>query len=441
MRVAVIGAGPGGEAAAKEAARRGARVTLIEKAELGGTCLNRGCIPSKVLLEGARRVAGVRAGKAFLSGDVSVRWDDLQKKKTGVLDGVRNALSAHLKKLGVEVVKGDARFKDAHTLMAAGTEIPFDVAVVAVGSSPFFPEPFSAFRDGLMDSSRALSFPRVPKSLIVVGGGAVGCEFACLFHELGARVTLLEKMDALLPGEDPAVVRVLRTSFEKRGIRVLTGAVADHLAHEAAGWTVRLSAGEDLEAEEVLVCVGRRPDVGGLDIAAAGIVASNGRISVDERMRTNLAHIYAVGDVNGMSLLAHAASAQAETAVAAIFDEHRPYDGDGVPRCLYTWPEVASVGLSPDAARARGCEPKSQRHFFQGSPKALAADEGEGFLQIVSEAKDGRLLGAQIIGPHATELIHVFSVALKARLTTGDLRTVMFAHPTLCEGIRDALSR
>jgi dihydrolipoamide dehydrogenase len=440
-RVAVIGAGPGGEAAAKAAAARGAQVTLVEKSDLGGVCLNRGCIPSKILLEAGRLSGLARAAAGHVDGALTVRWDDLQKKKNAVVKNLRDSLAGHLKKLGVTVVKGEAKFKDAHTLLAGGQEVPFDHAVVAAGSEPFFPEPFPAFRDGILDSDRALALPRVPKSLLVVGGGAVGCEFACLFRELGAEVTLLEKTEGLLPGEDPAVVRVLAGAFEKRGIRILTGATVEMLSHHAASWSARLSTGEDVAVEEVLVCVGRRPAAGALNLEAAGVKLEKGRVPVDGQLRTNVPHIYAVGDVNGLSLLAHAASAQAETAVAAIFGEKRAYDNALVPRCLYTWPEVASVGEWAHSAQAKGLETKSRRFFFQGSPKALASNEGEGFIQVISSKGDDRLLGAQIAGPHATELIHIFSVALKTGLTVSALREVIFAHPTLSEGVREALNR
>jgi len=440
MRVVVIGAGPGGEAAAKEAARRGAQVTLVEKRELGGVCLNRGCIPSKVLLEGARLLASARGAGACLEGALSIRWDELQKKKNNIVAGLRNALEQHLKKLGVTVLKGAAAFKDAHAVTVNGEEIPFDAAILAAGSEPVFPEPLGSFRDGLLDSERALSLPRVPGSLLVIGGGAVGCEFACLFRELGSKVVVVEKTDALLPGEDPAVTRALRAAFEKRGVQVLTGRTVEHLSHEATRWTVRLDDARDVEAEEVLVCAGRRPNAGGLGLEAAGVALERGRAPVNEFMQTSVPHIYVAGDVNGLSLLAHAAAAQAETAVAHLFGEKRPYDNTRVPRCLYTWPEVASVGESAQTAEAKGLGVKARRFFFQGSPKALASNEPEGFIQILSDS-GGRLLGAQIIGPHATEVIHVVAVALKAGMTVEDLRSVIFAHPTLSEGIKEALTR
>jgi dihydrolipoamide dehydrogenase len=442
-RVLVIGAGPGGEAAAKRAAARGAQVVLVEKRELGGLCLNRGCIPSKTLLEAGRLLHRAQ-GSSTLAGKDGLRldWAALQKKKDSVVTGLRNALAQSLQRLGVRVVQGEARFIDARKVSVNGEEVPFDAAVVAAGSAPFFPPPLDGMMDRLLDSDRALTLPAVPESLLVVGGGAIGCEFACLFHGLGARVTLVEKTAALLPGEDPAIVRVLQTSFEKRGIRVVTGATVQSLSGGPGAWKAALSDNGTVEAAAVLVCVGRRPSSKAMAPEAAGIKTEGGRIPVNAHFQTNQPHIYAAGDVNGLSLLAHAASAQAEIAVDHLFGEAHPYDNALVPRCLYTWPEVASVGDWAHTAEAKGIESKSQRFFFQGSAKAMALEETEGFIQVVSEKKpDGRVLGAQIAGPHATDLIHVFSAALAAGMTVSALRRVIFAHPTLAEGVREALSR
>jgi dihydrolipoamide dehydrogenase len=442
----IIGAGPGGEAAAKHAARAGASVTLVEKREPGGLCLNRGCIPSKALLEGGRLLHLLRAAP-YMEGvaGVRVKWDLLQVRKRALVDSLRDSLSQNLARLKVSVLEGEARLLDGRTAAVRGPKgeqrITFDKCVLATGSEPVFPEPFPALSGEVLDSDRALELASVPESLVVVGGGAVGCEFACLFHELGSRVTLVEKTPGLLPGEDEAVVRVLRTSFEARGIRVLTGVTVASAARSAAGWDCRLSDGQDLSARELLVCVGRRPRLEGLGLEAAGVRVERGRVVVDAHLQTSVPGVYAVGDMNGLSLLAHAASAQGESAAGHALGAGRPYAHERVPRCLYTWPEVASVGEWAHTAEAKGLVVKTRRFFFQGSAKARASGEAEGFIQVVSEKGGERLLGAQIVGPHATELIHLFSVALEGGLTVDRLRDVVFAHPTLSEGVREALSR
>ncbi len=444
--LAIIGAGPGGEAAAKRAAKRGIKTVLIEKADLGGVCLNRGCIPSKILLEAGRLLSQAKAASAHLSGaeSLSIRWEALQKRKSQIVNDLRVGLTQHLSRLGVDVFTGTARFSGPNQLIVAmpnGEQtVEFEHAILAAGSEAFFPPPFDSIRDIILDSDRALALDHVPARLVVVGGGAVGCEFACLFQELGSRVTLVEMKDQLLPGEDVPVVRVLQNAFEKRGMTVLTSTTVEFLS-KTKHWTLRLSNRQEIEADEVLVCVGRRPNAAGLALDKASVKVDKNRVAVNEFLQTSQPHIYAVGDVNGLSLLAHAASAQAETAVDHIAGEKKPYDNSLVPRALYTWPEVASVGEWTSSAQAKGKEAKSQRFFFKGSAKALAGNETDGFIQIVFDTANNKLLGAQIAGPHATELIHVFSTALVAGFTVDQLRRVIFAHPTLSEGIKEALSR
>lgn len=444
--VVVIGAGPGGEAAAKRLAEAGAQVTLVERAALGGLCLNWGCIPTKILLEAGRLFHQARASSVLGGGSsLSLNWEKLQEKKRFITDLFRKSLDQRLSQLRVRVARGTARFLTDHTLSVSGPNgvdmLSFDSAVIATGSRPFFPPPFDALTETIFDSDRILGVETVPQSLVVVGGGAVGLEFACLFQELGSKVSVVEKKPQILPGEEASVSRLLQKSFEKRGMTIYTDRTVEKAEKNANGWRLTLSDGEILSPEEVLVCVGRAPGTSDLGLEAAGVFVDGGRIAVNNYLQTSRSHIYAVGDVNGLSLLAHAASVQGAIAAGHLLGESSTYDSALVPRCLYTWPEVASVGEWTHSASVKNIEVKAQRFFFQGSPKAMADDETEGFMQILSEKTGGRLLGAQIIGPHATELIHIFSVALSAKQTAEQLRRVIFAHPTLAEGIREALSR
>lgn len=444
--VVVIGAGPGGEAAAKRLAEAGAQVTLVERAALGGLCLNWGCIPTKILLEGGRLFHQARASSVLSGGSsLALNWEKLQEKKRSIVDLFRKSLDQRLSQLRVRVLRGTARFLTDHTLSVTSPNgvdmISFDAAVIATGSRPFFPPPFDGLTDSILDSDRILGVETVPQSLVVVGGGAVGLEFACLFQELGSSVSVVEKKPQILPGEEASVSRLLQKSFEKRGMRIFTDQTVAKAERNANGWRLTLSSGETLSPEEVLVCVGRAPGTSELGLEAAGVFVDGGRVAVNQYLQTSRSHIYAVGDVNGLSLLAHAASVQGTIAAGHLLGESSAYDSALVPRCLYTWPEVASVGEWTHSASVKNLEVKAQRFFFQGSPKAMASDETEGFMQILSEKAGGRLLGAQIIGPHATELIHIFSVALSAKQTVEQLRRVIFAHPTLAEGIREALAR
>ncbi|HOW27607.1 MAG TPA: NAD(P)/FAD-dependent oxidoreductase [Elusimicrobiota bacterium] len=454
-QIAILGAGPAGEAAAKQGAVLGADVTLIEKDQPGGLCLNHGCIPSKILLETVHLAHKMKTASAcFDNADAPrLRWTELQKRKQDIILKMRDWMKKHMSQVGVRLTAGRARFTDSRTLRIEGdgttSSLPFDAALIATGGEPIFPEPFLSHRKDLLDSARALDLPAPPKSLIVVGGGAIGCEFACLFHALGSSVSLIEKMSQLIPGEETRVVTALKNSFSNRGIDVRLDTTVASLTRGTDRWEAVLSDGTVLRAEQILVSIGRRPTLDELGLDLAGVKTDRGRILVDDFLRTSQPHIYAAGDINGLSPFAHSAARQGETAihnaVQALLGKTpdlKTYDKASTPRCLYTWPEVASVGEYADAIQQRGGETKVQRFFFQASPKAMAEWEEEGFIQILSDAGDeGRLRGAQIVGAHATELIHIFSTALRAGMTRRDLGAVLFAHPTLSEGIKETLSR
>lgn len=435
--IVIIGAGPAGEAAAKALRRLGGpslQITVVEKEKAGGLCLNKGCIPSKSLLEQVRKRSDMK---------LPISWADLQPWKTTVVDTLRTHLESTFKKLKINWINGTAQFKNASTLLISTKEgektLPFDKAIIATGTDAFFPPPFDALRSELLDSDKMLEIAQTPSSIIVVGGGAVGCEFACLLNAAGSRVTIIEMTEGLLPGEDAAVVSALTRSFEERGIAIKTGIKVDKAEKISNGWSLRLSDGSSLESDKVLVCVGRVPSVASLGLENAGIKAER-MITINDEMQTTNPHIYAVGDVAG-TRLAHAAAAQAEAAAANALGGHQKYDDRFVPRCLYSWPEVASVGAWKHQFEKDNRPVKTARAFFQGSAKALAAEETEGFVQIVIDPANDHIAGAQIIGPHATELIHIFSVAMKKEMTAKELSEVMFAHPTLSEVIKEAAKK
>ena len=448
----VIGGGPAGEAAARAARARKADVVLVERENVGGLCLNRGCIPSKTLLSFGKKIHGLKHSPILRDAPFprpeELRrefWNGMKKEKDAVVSGLRGSLEKALKAAGVEVIHGEARFESPNELSVAsrgGTRrVPFSKAVLAPGSAPIFPPPLDENRRLLLSSDEILELPELPEKFIVLGGGAVGCEFACLLEALGCRVTLIEKTPQLLPEEDAHVAAALRRSFDGRGIRILTSVTVTELKGKAGSLAVALSDGTELEAGAMLVSAGRRPDLESLDLASGNVAAGPKGIRVDETLRTSNPDVYAAGDATGLSLLAHAGSAQGELAADNALGGSRRYDGSRVPRCLYTWPEVASVGLGSDEARGKGFEVKAQRFFFQASGRALAEGSPEGFIQIVSDVPSDRVLGAQIIGAQATEIVHVIAVALQGGLTRRDLRSVIFAHPSFAEGIRGALER
>lgn len=459
MKIIVIGGGPAGEAAAKVAARRKAKVLLVEKDALGGLCLNRGCIPSKTLLAVGKKIYEFKKSSVLQSyfalkhesalpdgtPPSESLWESIQQKKNQVIEELRRGLSQTLQREGVETIYGTARFLSPTQVCIAqnGKEQTenFDKCIIAVGSKVFYPPPFHPFQNELLDSDKVIELERLPSSMAIVGGGAVGCEYACLFHELGVKIVLIEMTPSLLPGEDAQISRALCTSFEKRGIEIFLSATVQNISKSDGLWKMTLSNNKEIQAKTILICAGRKPNFDSLDLAKAQIQHSPKGITVNKNLQTSNPNVYAIGDVNGLSLLAHAGTQQGEIASEHALGENKNYDGSFLPRCLYTWPEVASVGMWQYQAQAEGIEVKSQKFFFQASGRAQAEGDAEGFIQLISEKKSQKILGAQIIGPCATELIHIISVALKSGMSQPELKDVIFAHPTFAEGIRSALER
>lgn len=450
-KLIVIGGGPAGETAARAAAKK-SQVHLIEKEFVGGLCLNRGCIPSKTLLSFGKKLSLFRhtfpqqASLTFPFGAIQDElWQEIKKEKERVIVGLRSSLEKQIKTHGVEIISGKARFISPQEIMVTTLKeektLSFDKAIIAAGSKPFFPPPFDIFEKELLDSDKVFDLPTIPKRIMIVGGGAIGCEFACFFKELGSEIFLIEKTKSLLPGEDPQIVNLLARSFEKRGIKLYTSVTANQISKTNSFWTVTLSDHSKIEVDQILVCAGRIPNCADLSLEKAQIKYSHKGIEVNSNLETSNPNIYAIGDVNGLSLLAHAGSKQGEIAANNALGEKQIYNGDLIPRCLYTWPEVASVGAWNTEDLKLGIETESRRSFFQGLGRAQAEGELEGFIQIVCDKKNGKIIGAQIIGSHATEMIHIFSIAIAQKMNKEELKDIVFAHPTYSEGIKVALER
>lgn len=448
-KILVIGAGPGGYPAAIKARELGADVTLVESADIGGVCLNRGCIPSKSWLDAGHRIYSLKVLSALLKDGAtelgsSVSWRKVQERRRNVVLKLRTSLQRLLESKKIEIIAGTASFA-APGEAAIKTEKgvlrkKFDSAIIAAGTRPFFPSPFDSVADSVLDSDRVFELDELPSSFAVIGGGAIGCEFSCFFNALGCSVDLVEMTPGLIPEEDEAAAGALGSSFEKRGIKLHLGRKVSEIS---AGklWHLKLDNGKVIRAGAVIISAGRSAGLENLGLAKIGLEWGVKGIKVDDHLRTQVPGVFAVGDVNGLSLLAHAASAQGEIAAANVMGGDLVYDNSLIPKCLYSWPEVASVGLNRRQAQSAGIETKVRRAFFASSGKAMTCEETEGFVQIVSGLKDSRILGAQIVGGAATEMIHVFLVAIKNRMKTAELAGVVFAHPTMSETIRDALVR
>ncbi|MFA6434404.1 MAG: dihydrolipoyl dehydrogenase [Elusimicrobiales bacterium] len=451
-KVLIIGSGPAGYPAALRLKELGAEPTIVESWDFGGTCLNRGCIPSKSLLDVGYRVHSLTVlkdlmaeGKTLEFAPGMLSWDKIKARRAAAVSKLRTSLEKLFQMKKIEVIRGKAAFtgpNEAVIATAAGPVVKsFDYAVIASGTRPGFPPPFDAFKAQLTDSDRVFDLPRLPGSVTVVGGGVIGLEFACFFNSMGAQVSIVEVMPAILPGEDEAVVRTLKTSFEKRGIKFYLGKKTAAVELGGAMKTLLLDDGSRISAEEVLVGAGRFADLSELGLEKLGLEWDRKGLKVDARMRTVREHIYAAGDINGLSLLAHSASRQGEIAAENIMGARDAFDADIVPKCIYTWPEAGTVGLNKAQAEAKGLAVKTARAYFLGIGKAVTHDETEGFAQLVYDASDETILGAQIIGASATELIHVLAAAVKFKLKRRDMRGLIYAHPTMAEVIHEALCK
>lgn len=451
-KVIVIGSGPGGYPAALRLKELGADVAVAESWDFGGTCLNRGCIPSKAFLDTGHRVHAFEGLRKLLKdgsganfSPAMLDWEKVKARRAEVIVKLRTSLEKLFQAKKIEVIRGRAAFSGPNEVTVTGPQgavkRQFDAAILAAGTRPSFPPPFRDYFDQLTDSDRIFDLPKLPSSLLIVGGGVIGLEFACFFNAVGVKVEVLELLPDILAGEDPQVTRAVRSSFEKRGVKFHLGKRTEKIEISGGLKTVHLEGGTKLEAEEILVGAGRAADLTGMGLEAIGLAWDRRGVKCDDRLRTAAPGVYAVGDVNGLSLLAHSASRQGEIAAENIMGGDRAFDDSIVPKCVYAWPEVGSVGLNKAQAEAKGLQVKTSRSFYLGIGKAVATDETEGFAQLVFDAADETVLGAQLVGGPATELVHVLALAVKLKLKRRDLAELIYAHPTMAEAIHEALHK
>ncbi|MFE3254060.1 dihydrolipoyl dehydrogenase [Nocardia sp. NPDC059091] len=463
----VIGGGPGGYVAAIRAAQRGLTVALAEKERPGGVCLNWGCIPTKAMLRSAEVFHTIAHAADFGIYADNLRFDyaAVRQRKDGIVKELTDGVAGLLKANGVTVIEGHARFTSpttvevveagpspifeggpryaaAPTANAVRTVSAKDV-IVATGSIPaVLPIP-GADLPGVITSDGAFGLTEVPKRLVVIGGSAVGAEWANLFHEFGSDVTVVEMQDRLVPLEDKEIGTALVRSFTKRGIKVLTGATVTAIAQGGTGLTVTVGGpqAQELAADVVLVGVGRRPNTAGLGLDVAGIdTDARGFIPVDAQLRTAVEHVYAIGDVTGKALLAHVASHQGLVASDTIAGHDAHIDYNVIPAATFTHPEIASVGLTEDAAKAAGHDVITAKFPFAALGRAKSFGDQEGFMKIVAGRQHQEVLGVQIIGPSASDLITEGALAISLEATLDELADTIHAHPTLGEiGMEAAL--
>ncbi|HEY1011658.1 MAG TPA: dihydrolipoyl dehydrogenase [Herpetosiphonaceae bacterium] len=449
--VVIIGSGPGGEVAALRAVQLGLKVAVVERDQVGGVCLNIGCIPTKALLHCADLLEETREGKKFgvVTGEVKFELKGAMGHKERVVKTMRGGLEGLFKNRKIDLHRGTGRVVKPGEVAVTGADgsetiLQTRAIILAVGSTPRA-LPFAPFDEQrIISSTGALSLPEVPRHLAIIGAGAIGCEFASMYRAFGAQVSLIEMLPRIVPAEDEEISAELEKEFKKRGIKIYTGAKTTGVAKREDGLTVAIEGSDgkavELDADYLLVGVGRAPNTQNIGIVEAGVqLDQRGYVVVDGMMRTNVEGIYAIGDVVPTPWLAHVASAEGVIAVEHIAGHTpHPIDYGKIPGCTYCSPEVASVGLTERQAREAGYEVKVGKFPFAAVGKATVLGQRTGFVKLVSDAKYGELLGVHMIGPRVTELIAEGGLALSHEATVESLLATIHAHPTLYEALHEA---
>ena len=453
--IAILGAGPGGYVAAIRAAQLGARVTVIESHALGGVCLNWGCIPSKALLsvvELGDKVKKSRDMGLVIQGPVTYDLAQMVARKNKVVATLVKGIATLFKAWNIEHLQGAGSLRDRQTVTVTSDngrtcDIQADAIVIATGSSwPNLPQ-FPIDGTKVLTSQHLLDLDRIPASLLIVGAGVEGCEFAALYSGLGTEVTIVELMGRVLPLEDEDVSSTMARELKKRGVTVLTGMTVDRLERATVAITAHLKNGMQVVAEKLLVSVGRGLNSQGIGLDQAGVqTGRRGEILVNERMETTVPGIYAVGDVVGKVMLAHVASAQGKVAVENIMGHATSVRYDVIPAGIFTLPEIGRVGETEEQARERaktaGLDPdkavKVGRFRYAGVGKAQATGDTTGLFKVIAESLSGRILGVHIVGAHAADLVHEAALAMQVGATVAQMAEMIHAHPTLAEGLMEA---
>lgn len=423
----IIGAGWAGFNAALKAKQLGLKVALIDKSEIGGTCLNRGCIPTKTLLQSAKVYSLVKKSKNFgiETAEPKINFSEVVARKNKIVQQLQQGMKLMLK--DIDFFNSEAILIAKDTVKAGDAELKTRFILIATGSKPYELPGFKFDGKKILSSDDILNLVEIPSNLLIIGGGVIGCEFASLFSALGVKVTIVEKMPQLLPGEDKEVARKLENILKKKGINISTNT-------DAAGVNTN-------DYDLVLVCVGRAANSNLTGLDKLGIKTENNKIAVDGYLRTNIPNVYAAGDCTGKIMLAHFAAYQGITVAENIANPDKPKKADNcnVPNCIFTDPEVASVGLNEDKTLAQGIEVKINKFDFLASGMARIIDETEGFIKIISDKNTEEVIGASIIGPKATELIGILTLAVNNKLKISQIRETIFAHPTIAESIHETL--
>ncbi len=442
--IAVIGAGPGGYVAAIRAAQNGKSVALIEKNQLGGTCLNVGCIPTKTLLANTAVLHKVRQAKDFgiTTGPIAFDYAQMKARKDKVVDGIRNSLGGLIASNKIEVFNGHAEFLSPREIKISGEKkhvINAEKTIIATGSEPFDIPAFPCDHKQILNSTSVLELTELPKSIAVIGGGYIGCEFASLFAELDVKVTIYEALPAIVIAQGKSISDTLTKAFKTKSIDIQCGVKVAGIDKGDKGVTVQLEGGTSASFDLALVAVGRKVNTEGLGLKKAGVVlGERGEIPVNEQMETNAPGIYAIGDVTGKAMLAHVASHQAIVAADHALGLEGAMHYNAIPAVIFTSPEIATVGMTLEEAQEAGHAAAVGTFPFQALGKAQAAQETEGFAQVIIDRNTQQILGAQVVGHEASALIAEMTIAINNELTLECVTETIHAHPTVAEAWLEA---
>lgn len=438
----VIGAGPGGYVAAIRAAQLGQKVTIVEKENLGGVCLNVGCVPSKALISAAHRFETAAHSEEFgiKADNVTVDFSKVQAWKSSIVKKLTGGVEGLLKGNKVDIVKGEAYFVDSNSLRVmnenSAQTYTFKNAIIATGSTPVEIPTFK-YSKRVLDSTGGLNLPEIPKALVVIGGGVIGVELGTAYANFGTKVTILEGTNEILPTFEKAMSAVVKKRLKKKGVEVYTSALAKGVEEREDGVTVSFEVKGELktiDADYVLVSVGRKPNTAEIGLEQVGIeMAERGLIKIDNQCRTNIPNIFAIGDIVAGPPLAHKASYEGKIAAEAISGHPSEMDYLGIPAVVFSDPELATVGYSEASAKEEGIEVVAAKFPFAANGRALALDAADGFLKLITRKDNGVVIGAQIAGQNASDMIAELGLAVESGMTAEDIALTIHAHPTLGE--------
>lgn len=448
VKLTIIGAGPGGYVSAIRAAQRGAQVTVVETAEVGGTCLNWGCIPTKSIIASAEALEHIRRAADFgieASGEIGYNLGKIRERKDKVVSIQVKGVQGLFKSWGVNLIEGRGSLLSPDVVRVVqndGTtmDVKSDKVIIATGSRPARLQGFPFDGENVITSDDAVLLKRIPKSLLIVGAGVIGSEFAFIYRSFGAEVTMVEMLPRALSTEDEDISDIIEREFKKSKIKLIVNAGVEKVEKAADGMlTAKLSSGQEVRAEMVLVSIGRSLNSENLGLDAVGVATGKrGDILVNEHMETNVPGVYAIGDVTGKIMLAHVASAQGLVAVANALGGNDAMDYRTVPAGIFTMPEIGSVGLREHEAKEKGIKYRVGRIPYRGLGKSHAMGEITGIVKIIADEATDKVLGVHLCGAHASDLVHEGALAITMGATAEQLGNMIHAHPTLAEGIREA---